>query len=197
MVKAIIASLAMIFAVNAHADANVDGQILATQVATQFQTNVQGMVTTEGLNWKVGDTCSYNVDMTIIKGTMVMSVKSIGADGIWMEQNMDLGIAGKQDVQSLIDPNTGAIKKMIVNGQEQQVPKQDVKVISTKEENVTVPAGTFDSLHVVMQDQSGQTKGNIDVWINPKAIPLSGMAKTIQPSQFGNVTVELTSFHKM
>lgn len=189
MIKAIIASLAMAFAVNASANPVVD-----TLVAQQ-QNNIRVMVSTMALNWKVGESANYNVDMGFIKGTMVMSVASIGADGIWMNQDMDLGFMGKQQVQTLLDPNTGAILKMIVNGQEQQPPTQDIEIISTLEESVTVPAGTFDSLHVVAKDKSNNDE--INFWINPKVVPLSGMLKQVAPSQFGQVTVELTSFNKL
>ena len=65
---------------------------------------------TTGLNWKVGETNNYSIDMGFIKGSMVMSVREIVADGVWLDQNIDLGFAGKQVVQTLLDPNTGEIK---------------------------------------------------------------------------------------
>ena len=45
-----------------------------------------------------------------------MKVTSVEADGIWMSQDIDLGAFGKQEVKTLIDSETGAVKKMIVNG---------------------------------------------------------------------------------
>ena len=123
-----------------------------------------------------------------------MKCREVGADGIWMDQDMDLGFAGKQQASMLIDPNTGEIKKMLVGGKEQQVPKQNVEVISVTEDHITVPAGTFDCVHAVIKDKDNNQETN--AWINPEKVPLSGMLKTIQPSQFGEVHVELKSFHK-
>lgn len=46
----------------------------------------------------------------------------------------------------------------------------------------------------MIKDKDNNQETN--AWINPEQIPLSGMLKTIQPSQFGEVNVELTSFNK-
>lgn len=164
---------------------------------TLFQQQHQlilGQVEASGLNWKVGDTSNYKLDMGFIQGTMVMSVKSIGADGIWMNQDADLGFAGKQKIEILIDPNTGEIKKMLVNGKDQAVPKQDVEIIEVKEDRITVPAGTFDCIHARIKDK--EKNEEINQWINPQVIPMSGMLKSVAPSQFGTVTISLTSFKK-
>ena len=184
MIKALIAMALTFSAQAAFSSATIvevlhgiQHQAILSQVETQQLTN------------------NYNIDMGFIKGSMVMSVRSVGADGIWMDQKMDLGFAGKQDVQTLLDPNTGEVKKMIVNGQEQAPPKQNVEVVEVKEDRITVPAGTFDAVHARLKDLDQNQE--INVWINPQAIPLSGMLKTIQPSQLGNVTVVLKSFKKM
>jgi hypothetical protein len=125
---------------------------------------------------------------------MVMKVREVGADGIWMDQNMDLGFAGKQNASMLLDPNTGEIKKMLVNGKEQAVPKQNVEVVEVTEDHITVPAGSFDCVHARILDKD--TKKESNAWINPQLIPLSGMLKTVQPTPVGDMTVELKSFHK-
>lgn len=163
-------------------------------VTEQQQLAIMEQAQTLGLNWKVGDTNNYSLDMGFLKGKMIMSVKSISAEGIWMTQDMDLGFAGKQKMESLLDPNTGEIKKMLVNGKEQEVPKQDVDIVEVKEARITVPAGTFDCIHARLKDKSSGDETN--AWINPQEIPLSGMLKTVQPSQLGQVTIVLTSFKK-
>lgn len=189
MVKAIIAALGLVFSVSAVAAPS------AFEVLSQVQMPViMDQAHTMGLDWKVGDSASYNIDMGFIKGSMVMSVRSVAADGIWMDQNMDLGFAGKQKVETLLDPNTGEIKKMLVNGKEQQVPKQDIEVIEVKEDRITVPAGSFDCIHARLKDK--EKNEEINAWINPQLIPLSGMLKQVAPSQFGNVTVVLKSYKK-
>lgn len=147
-----------------------------------------------GLNWKVGDTNNYALDMGFLQGKMIMSVKSITSEGIWMNQDMDLGFAGKQNAEMLLDSNTGEIKKMLVNGKEQAIPKNDVEIVEVTEDRITVPAGTFDCIHARIKDK--EKNEEINSWINPQEIPLSGMLKTIQPSQLGDVTISLTSFRK-
>ncbi len=189
MFKAIVAALGLAFSVNA-----VAAPSITEVIVQQTQQSIMAEAQIQGLDWKVGDENNYNLDMGFIKGTMTMSVRSIGAEGIWMDQNMDLGFAGKQKVETLLDPNTGEVKKMIVNGKEEQVPKQNIEVIEVKEGKVTVPAGSFDCIHARLKDLDKNNE--INVWMNPQAVPLSGMLKTVQPSQFGDVTVVLKSFKK-
>ena len=189
MVKVLLATLGLVFSVNAKA------AVSEFDVVNQIQMPViMDQARTLGLDWKVGDSASYTIDMGFIKGSMVSAVRSIGNDGIWMTQDMDLGFAGKQKIESLIDPNTGEIKKMLVNGKEQSVPKQDIEVIEVKEDHITVPAGAFDCIHARLKDKTNNNE--INAWINPQLIPMSGMLKQIAPSQFGNVTVELKSYKK-
>ncbi len=145
------------------------------------------------INWTVGDNAKYNMDMGFVKGSMVMTATSITADEAQMTQDMDLGFMGKQKAEVTIDANTGEIKKMVVNGQEQQIPKQDLELIEIIDDTVTVPAGTFDCQHVRLKDN--KSGDEIKIWSN-QSVALSGMVKTIQPGQFGEVTVELTSFYK-
>lgn len=188
MLKAIFASFVLAFSVNASANTIVDTIVSLQEKATQ------SAVETTRLNWQVGQSANYNVNMGIISGTMVMSVASVGAEGIWMHQDMDLGFAGKQKIETLIDQETGAVKKMIVNGKEEQVPEQNIEIISTNQEKVTVPAGTFDSMHVVAREKG--KSDDINMWVNPLEIPLSGLLKQVAPGPIGEVTVELTSFKR-
>lgn len=190
MIKAFFAVLTMALSLTATAANSItEVLVLEQQAAIMDQAHTQSL-----LNWKVGDQNSYDLDMGFIKGSMVMSVRSVGEEGIWMVQDMDLGFAGKQKAEILLDQNTGEIKKFLVNGQEQQVPKQDMEVIDTTEDHITVPAGTFDCIHARLRDK--QQNSEINTWINPQIIPLSGMIKTIQPNQFGTMTVVLKSFKK-
>lgn len=188
MLKWILASASLAFSLQAPAMTIVDMVVMNQQQAIEDLARIQN------LNWKVGDETNYSLDMGFIKGSMQMRCREIAADGIWLDQKADLGFAGKQDVQVLLDPNTGEIKKMIVNGQEQQPPKNTMEVVEMKEDRITVPAGTYDAIHVLLRDKADNKESNI--WVNPQEIPLSGMLKSIQPSQFGNVTLLLKSFKK-
>lgn len=161
-------------------------------VIQALQPALQNMVARAG-DFKVGDTNNYNMDMGFIKGTMVMSVKSVDADGVWLTQDLSLGIAGNQKAETLIDPATGEVKKMLVNGKEQTVEKPDFELVQIVDDNITVPAGTFDCFHVTLKDKKSGDETN--VWQNA-TIPISGMIKTISPTQLGEATIELTSFQK-
>ncbi len=190
MVKSILMAAAMIVSVSAQAYNTVAENLFAAQ-----QSQIQQSVVAQGLNWKVGDENNYKLNMGgFINGTMKMFVREIGADGIWLVQDVDLTIQ-KQTIEILLDPNTGAIKKMIVNGQEQAPPKSDFEVIEQKEDKVTVPAGSFDAIYIKIKDKANNDQIS-EQWINPRDIPLSGMAKSLADSQFGKVTIELTSFKK-
>lgn len=152
-------------------------------------------VDTQGLDWKVGDTSSYNLNMGFIKGTMVMSIKAIEGSIATLGQDLDLGFMGKQNCEVVIDMTNGETKRMTCNGKDQQTPEPgDVEVIEMTEQRVTVPAGTFDCVYIKARQKSQNQE--IEQWVNPKIIPISGMAKSIAPSQFGKVTIELTSFKK-
>lgn len=159
---------------------------------------VATMATVEPANlidWKKGDTNSYSLDMGFIQGSMVQTVRDITSEGMWVDQNMDLGFAGKQNASQLIDPATGEIKKFIVNGKEEAIPEQgEQEIIDVQEANITVPAGSFECLHAKIKDKKS---GDItEAWINPEKVSIGGMLKIIQPSQFGKITIILKSFTK-
>lgn len=168
---------------------------LAEAVFASQLPQIQQSVVTQGLDWKVGQENNYKLNMGgFLNGTMKMYVREIIADGIWMVQDIDLSIQ-KQKVEVLIDPSNGQIKKMLVNGKEQAPPKTDFELIDQKEDKVTVPAGTFEVIYLKIKDNANN--GQIsEQWVNPRDIPLSGMAQSKADSQLGKVTVQLTSFKK-
>ncbi len=188
MFKSIVIAASLTIAASAHAYTTVAESIFAGQ-----QARIQESVTTQALNWKVGQENNYKLSIGgFLNGTMKMWVREIIADGIWMVQDVDLSIQ-KQKIEVLIDPNTGAIKKMLVNGKEQAPPKPDFELVEQKEDRVTVPAGTYDAIYLKVKDNANN--GQIsEQWVNPRDIPLSGMLKSLADSQLGKVTIELTSF---
>lgn len=186
MLKIITTIFSLLVAVPSFATPTIAQIVLQKQLSTL-------KVGALGLGWKQGDSANYNIDMGIAKGTMVMAVASNDGNEIWLNQDMDLGFLGKQKIETLLDANTGEIKKMLVNGKEEAIPEQDVDVVSLEPDTITVPAGTFDCTHATLVDN--KSKDEINIWASPE-IPMSGMIKQVAPSQFGNVTVELTSFKK-
>ena len=189
--RKLIIACAMLIGANGFAATNI------VDVVSEVQNNtiIQNIVDGRALDWKVGDTNNYKMNIGgFMDGTMTMSVRSKTEEGIWVDQDINM-MGQKQKAETLFDANTGAIKKMLVNGKEQSVPEaNDQEIESVTQEKVTVPAGTFDSLHAVLVSKKDQSK--TDAWVNPQIIPVSGALKMIAPSQFGKVTMELTSYKK-
>lgn len=165
-------------------------------VPTILQSELSNIfASSEQREWKVGDSASYKLNMGgFINGSMVMTVKSYDAQGLLITQDMDLGFAGKQNCEMLIDPGTGKTKSLVCNGQNQDVGENNVEIIETKEATVTVPAGTFQAIYIKAKNNSDNSE--IQQWVNPRDVPVFGLIKTIAPSQLGEVTIELTSFKR-
>lgn len=190
MFKSLIIAAAIALSATAQASNSIATFIFEGQIA-----QVQQAVVAQGLNWKVGDTNNYKLNMGgFLNGSMKMFVREIGADGIWMVQDVDLMIQ-KSKIEVLIDPNTGEIKKMLVDGKEQAPPKSNPEIIDQQEGKVTVPAGTFAAIYLKMKDKE-QNDAISEIWVNPRDIPLNGMLKSLADSQLGKVTIELQSFTK-
>ncbi|MBU6374807.1 MAG: hypothetical protein KGQ59_02320 [Bdellovibrionales bacterium] len=144
------------------------------------------------INWKVGDTMSYQLSMVFGKGTMVKSVNKDEGTALWLHQ--DINIMGQnQTADVLINKADGKILKMIQNGKEVQIPDDKVEVISQDYADVTVPAGTFSSIHIVAKTKQ---VSKIEMWANPSETALDGALKQIMATTFGNMTLELTSFKR-
>lgn len=146
------------------------------------------------LPWQVGEYANYDFDMGFFKGTMEMLVREEVPEGFWVEQNLDI-LGQKQKVEILFDLNTGAILELIVNGEKQDIPDNpQPEIVETREERITVPAGSFDTVYAKLRNPDNGEETQI--WFNPDIVPISGMVKNISPSQFGEVTLSLTSYLK-
>jgi len=146
-----------------------------------------------GLGFKVGDTASYSLKISsFINGSMVMTVKSVSSTALVIEQDADLGFAGKQACQETINPNTGALEKMVCNGQNQSTDQGSYSVEQEKADTITVAAGTFECLYI--KAKNSKDNSEIEQWAAPKKVPVFGMVKALTPSQMGTVDLELTSF---
>lgn len=148
-----------------------------------------------GFEWKVGDTASYNMNMGFVKGKIVMTVKSVGDNKVVINQDMDMGFMGKQNCDQTVDTTNGKTTKIVCNGKDQDLPEDgDIEVIDITAETIKVPAGTFECAHIKAKKTSSNEE--INQWAAPKQVPVTGMVKSIAPSQLGKVTIELTSFKK-
>lgn len=176
--------------------AGVSSATTITQVSLiAAETILSNGAQTAGFNFHAGDSTTYNLNISsFIQGTMSMTVKSVDTNSVVIDQ--DINVMGQaQSCEETINPNTGAISNMTCNGQHQDPGNNsDIEVVDSKEDTVTVPAGTFDTLYIKAHNKKDNT--DIEQWINPKLIPVLGLAKMNAPTQLGQMTVELASFKK-
>lgn len=191
MFKKLLLALGLVVSVSAGASTNINS--LMSDISSAVLADVQAQ---SPFNWKVGDTASYKLNMGgFIQGKMVMTIKVVEPAKLVIAQDMDLGFAGKQSCEQTLNPNTGEVISIVCNGQQQQAGNQgDIEMIDSKEDTVTVPAGTFTCLYIKARNKADNSE--VEQWVSPKEVPVFGMVKTIAPSQLGKVTVELTSFKR-
>ena len=190
MLKSVLALAAVLF-ISAGAQA-AQNPVVALSQPLIDGVAIQSMVSTMGLKWKVGDTADYKLDAGFISGKIHSFVREDNGSEIWIQQDMDLGFAGKQKVEILFDKATGQVKKILAEGKEQTLPDaSNLEMVETKEDRVTVPAGTFDAIYAKIKDKKEGTTQ--EAWINPQEVPINGVVKVLAESQFGPVKQELTA----
>lgn len=188
--KGILLGLAALVAISSPARADVFDAV-AFQTAAMAEAQA-----TAGLNWKVGDTNNYDMDMGgFIKGKTSMTVAQDTGDALWVHQNMDMGFAGKHKAEILLAKADGKILKFILDGKEQAPPEAgDLEVVEMKESEVQVPAGSFKCIYAKLRDKKDGKEQ--EAWLNPQEVPMSGMLKSVGDSQLGKVKQELTSYKR-
>lgn len=155
---------------------------------------VQEIVPSNLINWKVGDSMEYNISMGFFGkiGTSSKSVTKDEGEALWFQQTMK--IAGRTEtVEALIRKSDGKIIKLIRNGQEQQIPDDKIELISQDYTKITVPAGTFDVLHIVAKTKE---ISKLEIWSNPPQTVMDGTVKQLLATQLGDMVFELTNFKK-
>lgn len=159
--------------------------------ALQTNLQIQALANRSGLNWHIGDKANYSLDIGgFIKGTSNNFVREDTGTDFVMEQDMVL-MGQNQKIEAWVNKSNGQIDKLLANGQEQSVPKSDVEIVDTHEDHITVAAGAFDCIYAKIRDKSD---GKItEAWINPKAVPMTGVLKALADSQMGKVDQEATS----
>ncbi|HLD99214.1 MAG TPA: hypothetical protein VJB59_03080 [Bdellovibrionota bacterium] len=146
------------------------------------------------INWKVGDTAEYNVSLGSfgIQGKMIKSVTKDEGTALWLRQDLNLSIQ-KQVADALINKADGKILKIIVDGKEQAIPDDKVEVISQDYGEITVPAGTFQAIHIIAKTKQ---ISKLEVWANPRDTVMDGTLKQIAETSLFPLTMELTSFKR-
>lgn len=186
--KALILLVSLLFSTTVFA-----GNLLINNI-TELEHSVMSEAKIQGLNWTVGDYADYKLNAGFIPGKIHSVVREETSEGYWVQQDVDMMIQ-KQKIEILFDKNTGQVKKILVDGKEQQQPDQgDAEVVDIREENITVAAGTFDCMYVKMKNNRDNTEQQ--AWLNPELIPISGLILMKSPSQMGEVTMELTGYKK-
>jgi len=189
MFKSLILSAFAIFAFQSFA-APVTPSVAAKSIA---MVSIQDVKPAAMLNWTVGSTADYNINMGFISGTMHAQVREETPVGFWIQQDMDLGFMGAQKVEIHINKDTGEIIELLVNGQKQEAPDtSQTEIVESRREKVTVPKGEFDSIYVKMHDK--KENKDSEAWVNPSVVPMGGMLKQVAEGPMGQVTVELTDF---
>ncbi|MEN9723027.1 MAG: hypothetical protein RJB38_1013 [Pseudomonadota bacterium] len=173
---------------------------IQTSQATEFVLNtseLQAMTLVSPLNvinWKVGDSMSYQVSMGFFgkMGTSVKSVSKDEGDSIWIHQELNLSVQ-KEVIDIQLSKADGKVLKMIRNGKEMQMPDDKLEIISQDYAEVTVPAGKFQAIHILAKSTQSS---KIELWANPSQTAMDGGLKQIVATQFGDLTMELTSFKR-
>ncbi len=194
MFKTILLALSLVLSFSAKA-----GTPTINDVVSNINNTILNDVDLRGpFNWVVGDTAKYNLKGGIISGSMTMTIKAVSASELVIGQEVDMGFLGKQSCEMTINPQTGALVKMVCNGQNQNPGDQGaVEVIESKEDTVKVPAGTFVCLYIKAKQTTQGKETIVQQWANPKLVPVMGMVKAITPSPIGDMNLELVSFKKM
>jgi hypothetical protein len=147
------------------------------------------------LQWKINDSCDYNLKGGFLSGSIRMFVREENEKGFWVQQDVDLGFMGKQKVETLYDKNNGQILEVRVEGEKKDLPSQDdMEIVESRRERVTVPKDTYDSIYMKLRNKKDNKETQL--WVNPSQIPIGGLLKTISASEIGEISLELTNFQK-
>jgi hypothetical protein len=186
MFRSLVLSACVIIGVSASATQRsaID---LVTGVATRM-VRVQPMY-----RWLVGDTANYSMTIASMPGTMVMKITQVNGAEVTIDQNVDLGAMGKEDVVEVINSQTGQVISVTANGQKQTPPDpNDMQITSEDIGKITVPAGTFSCQDVKYHMKSENTDG--EMWVDMNDIPVGGLLKMTTTQQGMPIEVDLTSF---
>lgn len=181
------------FAALAAMTLTLSAQASPTSVVTQAvidQTVAMNVSPLNLINWNVGDQMDYRIKGGFINGTIHKEVTSDEGEALWFTQIIEM-MGRKEVVDTLINKADGQILKIIRNGQPQEIPNEEIEIIEQNYAEVTVPAGTFESIHVVANTRDIK---NLEVWMNPQATVMDGSLKQVLPTSMMTLTIELTSF---
>lgn len=143
------------------------------------------------LDWKVGDVAEYNVSAGILgKGKMIKKVVQDTGTALWILEEMNIP-SHKETIKKLYNKEDGKVLSVIRSGSAQNPEDSKIEIISQENTRITVPAGTFNVLHIVGKSKKSP---QIELWSNPDATVSDGTIKMIMTSRYYKITSELTKF---
>lgn len=165
------------------------------QIDTQLHTTFATVHPLNVIDWKVGDLADYDVSGGAFGkiGKMHKEVTKDEGTAIWVSQNIDLGFQ-KDSSEMLINKADGKVLKVIRNGKEEKLPDDKIEIISQDVEDIEVPAGKFQTIHIVAKTKQ---VSRIEVWVNPRDTVMEGTVKQFMDTGMLQITMELVSFTKM
>ncbi len=148
--------------------------------------------------WVGGDTVTYNMRIKPIpfKLKAVLRVASNDKEGVTLVQEISYK-SFKVEIETLMDKETGQVKRMKINGKEQKMStgagggQSETKIITEEESHIKVEAGEFDAIHIVTEDGEGN---QTQAWLNPRDVPISGLVKSSTIQGIVTIEMELASF---
>ena len=143
----LIFAAALLTGTASFATETISDEALSSALVTMAPKLVNNFIT-----FKVGDTLNFNLKLSIgLSGTMSMTVTAQDTTTVTITQIADLTVQ-KQTIVEVIDKTNGKIISVTVNGQPQTPPDSaSEKVIKQEPAHITVPAGTYDCIHVVVR----------------------------------------------
>lgn len=171
---------------------SVAGSARAGTFSLLLQSTIYALQTSDVSAWRVGDFTEHKINMGNQTGSSRSIVAEISESGAWVEQNIELGLIGKQKVEMFFSRQTGQLLILKVNGEVQEVPESNEEVVEVKETRIYVPAGTFACVYTKAKDRkSGEIS---ESWVNARKIPIFGYIKTKSPGPLGLIIMELIAF---
>lgn len=190
--KKLITLFALLAGVSSPAWAERSDMLSELQRTTITRAIAQEMVEKNVINWRVGERAQYRIKAVIGElGKLNKWVDRDEGTALWLISE----ITGQQaqKTEAKIDRATGQILEYIENGVRKDPPQQDVEIISQDEQRVTVPAGSFDSIHVVLKVNNNPQVRKVEVWINPRDVVMDGSIKTKVETSFMPIEIEMLS----
>lgn len=152
--------------------------------------SAQQMQVKRVLNWHNGDALNFNL---VVKNYPVGNI-SLKYESETQKEHLiteTIGLAGKEIAFKVgYDKATGRVTSISFQGVTIPVSQtEDPKIISQNDEKITVPAGEYDTSHVVIEMEKGQS----EIWLSPE-LPLGGTLKTAGKIKDLTIGLELASF---